>query len=414
MDLIGQLHRIQSSGAAETFDQATDSLEAIRDFLAGVLTDIQGLSYYGTVTGVPGANQFTIDGLSGYGETAFVGWEAYVFWDAGGAGAAPQGETKKVTAYVDAIGSFTTGAFTAAVGIGDIIIILHPSLGDIVFDFNVPAADAVTNILERDVIGNKTDTNAGTSILARHLVPTADVATNVNARDVVGNKTDTVASGSLQGLARAQAADNATTTNARDTVGNKADAAVTVAAAGKSIMAYIKGLLSLHPIPGADAATNTNMRDVLGNKTDTAVATAATSSVINLLRYCISSGIGLQAIFDLVNAILTLMETGGTLTATGAEDTLYLVTTPAGVFKPITLKLDTTNMAAGDFITVRVYERIVTGGALVLTDSIIYGGAQTIPLKDIKFTANRFGISTTLTQTAGVNRLYPWSVAWEG
>ncbi len=45
--------------------------------------------------------------------------------DAGGAGAAPQGETQDITAYNSATGVFTTNPFTApGVGIGDDMIIL--------------------------------------------------------------------------------------------------------------------------------------------------------------------------------------------------------------------------------------------------------------------------------------------------
>lgn len=124
MDIIGQLRRMMNAGAAETFAQATDSLEAIRDFLSGSV--VSGLGYVGVVTAVPGANQFTIPTLAGHGETAFVGWSAFVFWDAGGAGAAPQGEYQAATAYVSATGVFTTAAFTAPVAVGDIIVILNP------------------------------------------------------------------------------------------------------------------------------------------------------------------------------------------------------------------------------------------------------------------------------------------------
>lgn len=55
----------------------------------------------------------------------------------------------------------------------------------------VQAADSASNTDIRDVIGNKTDTNAGNSLLARHLIPGTDVTTNVNVRDVIGSKADT-------------------------------------------------------------------------------------------------------------------------------------------------------------------------------------------------------------------------------
>lgn len=88
------------------------------------------LVFFGKVESVPGANQFGIPRLGNLGETSFVGWTAYVWWDAGGAAAAPQGESQVVTAYTEA-GDFTTGAFTAAVAAGDIILLLHPRIAEI-------------------------------------------------------------------------------------------------------------------------------------------------------------------------------------------------------------------------------------------------------------------------------------------
>ena len=131
IDLVGELRRIMNLSAAETYDPATDSLEAIRDFLA--LTT--PLAYGGTVTAVPGANQFTIPTLAGLGAGKFVDavapWWALVFRDAGGAGAAPQGEMQAITAYVTATGAFTTAAFTAAVAVDDEILLLNPLLAAI-------------------------------------------------------------------------------------------------------------------------------------------------------------------------------------------------------------------------------------------------------------------------------------------
>lgn len=116
----------------------------------------KGLVFYGQVEAVPGANQFTIPKLAEMGASAFVGWTAFVFWDAAGLAGAPQAESKAVTVYTNA-GVFTTSAFTAAVAVGDHILLLHPTLANLGANLNVPAADATTNANERDVIGNKTD-----------------------------------------------------------------------------------------------------------------------------------------------------------------------------------------------------------------------------------------------------------------
>ncbi|MDD4985823.1 MAG: hypothetical protein PHQ43_08545 [Dehalococcoidales bacterium] len=123
----------------------------------------QGATYYGVVTAVPGANQFTIPTLAGLGAGKFNGatnpFYAFVFRDAGGAGAAPQGELQPITGYVTATGVFTTAAFTAAVGVGDEILILNPAMArSLLLSLNVPAADAVLNALAIDVIGNKAST----------------------------------------------------------------------------------------------------------------------------------------------------------------------------------------------------------------------------------------------------------------
>ncbi len=86
----------------------------------------QGLVYYGTVTAVPGANQFTIPALAGMGAGKFMGggpYYAIVFRDAGGVGAAPQGEYQNITVYDNATGTFTTAAFSAVVAVGDEILI---------------------------------------------------------------------------------------------------------------------------------------------------------------------------------------------------------------------------------------------------------------------------------------------------
>jgi hypothetical protein len=95
----------------------------------------QGFIYYGVVTGVPGANQFTIPDLAGLGAGKFgsvtpeYAYQAFVLRDAAGGSAAPQGESQPVTGYATGTGNFSAGAFTVPVAIGDEILIIHPFLG---------------------------------------------------------------------------------------------------------------------------------------------------------------------------------------------------------------------------------------------------------------------------------------------
>jgi len=96
----------------------------------------QGLCYYGVVTAVPVAGQFTIPTLAGLGAGKFIDlglvnqYYAFVFRDAAG-GIPPQGESQPVTNYATATGNFVANAFTVPVDIGDEIIIIHPFLARI-------------------------------------------------------------------------------------------------------------------------------------------------------------------------------------------------------------------------------------------------------------------------------------------
>jgi len=117
--------------------------------------------------------------------------------------------------------------------------------------------------------------------------------------------------------------------------------------------------------------------------------------------------------FDLVNAIFKLTETGGDLTATALEQTVYINNTPLGVFAPKKVKIDCTNMAWGDTVVIRWYERIVSGGDLVLKDVFTLNDVQTSPIKNVELEPNRFGVQVTLQQPAGVGRVFPWEVLYE-
>jgi hypothetical protein len=149
----------------------------------------------------------------------------------------------------------------------------------------VPAANAVTNVVERDVIGNKTDTVANDAGITRSLVAHAkgaifntnagdvDTVDNNRIRDVVGNKEDASsftasAVNSLMAYIKgftlslkAATVDTATAIYLTSTVGNKADTAISIVAADKSLMAYIKGILYCVRtiLPSVTAATITGV-----------------------------------------------------------------------------------------------------------------------------------------------------------
>jgi len=105
--------------------------------LAAKVDATQGLVYYGVVTEIPAPNEFTIPTLAGLGAAKFTDmsaiapYYAFVFRDAAGGGAAPQGEYQPITNYGTGSGTFSSDAFTVPLGIGDEILIIHPFLAKI-------------------------------------------------------------------------------------------------------------------------------------------------------------------------------------------------------------------------------------------------------------------------------------------
>lgn len=101
----------------------------VDNILKNSLTSIldYGLSFLGTVSGIVGAPNFQCDDLRGFGDNFFKNYDVYVVWDAAGGGAAPQGERLICTASTDA-GDFTAPAFSAAIAVGDKVLLQHPLL----------------------------------------------------------------------------------------------------------------------------------------------------------------------------------------------------------------------------------------------------------------------------------------------
>lgn len=121
-----------------------------------------------------------------------------------------------------------------------------------------------------------------------------------------------------------------------------------------------------------------------------------------------------NAIFNLVNAMLVTTETGGTLTTTGAVQDLYINNAPAGVYEPLKVMLDCSNMVAGDTIVIRTNYRINAAGGLINKDEVTFQNAQDPALKNIELEPNRFGCSVTIQRIAGVDRAYDFAVFYRG
>jgi hypothetical protein len=146
-------------------------------------------------------------------------------------------------------------------------------------------------------------------------------------------------------------------------------------------------------VPAADGHVNLLERDVIGNKEDAAVTTL--DNVTSLMAYIKGILDQLAIIVPLISSELILTETSGTLLATGGVDTVVINNAPAALFKPLKVKLDLTNMAAGDNTVIQIFERLTNGGGLILMDTQTYNGAITVPGKTIDLNENRWGFQVT-------------------
>lgn len=200
---------------------------------------------------------------------------------------------------------------------------------------------------------------------------------------------------------------NARGENQGATLFNNANGTITFPAFSVQILAgTVYRLLNISSVEADVTAINTK----IGTNTDPAGTTTLFAWLLNIF----SGAGGIAAIFALVNAILMLTETGGTVTTTGpgTEDNVYINNAPAGVFKPIVVTLDTSDLAGGETVTVRVRKRIRALGAPGLIGApVIFAGVQAEPMKDIELAPNRFGVRVTIEGTAGV--IYDWEAHYE-
>jgi len=120
-------------------------------------------------------------------------------------------------------------------------------------------------------------------------------------------------------------------------------------------------------------------------------------------------------IFDMVNAILTLTQTGGTITTTGAEQNVYINETPMGNYKTIKLRIDFTNQTAAERILLRLYYRIAPGGDYVEKDRRLFEGVleEGYKLINVELEPVRHGIKVTMQRLAGAALGYPFEVFFE-
>lgn len=118
------------------------------------------------------------------------------------------------------------------------------------------------------------------------------------------------------------------------------------------------------------------------------------------------------------NALLVLSSVGGTLTADGTEQILYVDNEPLGLWRPLNLILDLDAMQGGDTVAVKVYHRLSDAGTIKLLAYFTWTGADGglsngEVLDSVELVPNRHGWRVSLQQTAGSNRDYPWELFME-
>jgi hypothetical protein len=103
------------------------------------------------------------------------------------------------------------------------------------------------------------------------------------------------------------------------------------------------------------------------------------------------------------------VNTNGSQTAViGTEHTLATITT-AGIFQFV---VDTSNLANGDAVELRIYLKPAAGGTEQLTYYTAFGNAQGQPMKTSLMVPSPISWRATLKQTTGTGRVFPWAV-WQ-
>ena len=468
-DLIGKFRRMMNMDAAETFDPATDSLEAISNGLAGVF-GASGAAIIGVCPAGMAASTTVVvcsNLAARYEDDTFNSrYVMLVLKNANSAAAAPEYEKRDITDFVGLTATFTTEAFSANVEANDVVLILPYDIAAKVGCLGILTTSSAT--VPADITRRAGDANnywrgctlvplSGVCRFQARRIVLFTTATGVFTLD--SNTPFTAAPGTVPYVVIndqdqvAPAADAVNVYTPADTIGNKADALQTTIGVTRSLMGYLKGVLynsnymlslevvaagtfttSSATVPADTGRTEANdyfkgcvLMPTAGvaafqprpirqftSVTDVFTLDEPFTVAPGLVTYVIMrSDYPIQRLFDIfgeTNAILQLSETGGTITTDGAVQTVYINNAPAGVYKPEAIQLDLTAMAAGDDLQVRVYYRISAAGNLIMQDDITFSDLQAIPLKTITLLPNRFGIQVTLQELAGAHNDIPWEV----
>jgi hypothetical protein len=115
----------------------------------------------------------------------------------------------------------------------------------------------------------------------------------------------------------------------------------------------------------------------------------------------------LKEISDDIGEILGLTRTGDNVAVTGTETNLFIDDTPTKIVTGLSIKIDTTNIGAGDTYEFREYYRIENSGSyLEAATTITLSDAQADPLYVMHLESYRYGMKVTAKKTAGTDRSF--------
>lgn len=128
----------------------------------------------------------------------------------------------------------------------------------------------------------------------------------------------------------------------------------------------------------------------------------------------VSADDSLEAISTELEEILDLTRTGVNIAVTSAETELYKDDAPTKIIVGGSIKIDMSNMAAGDTYEFREYYRIENAGSyLEVANTVTLSDAQADPLYVMKLEPYRYGMKITAKKTAGTDRSFKIEVIRE-
>lgn len=399
IDLIGELRRIMNAGPAETFDQATDSLEAISNALgpAGFAYS-GGLAFIGycPVGMAPSNNVIFCPNLVGIPAQSFTrGYQMIVLRNANAPGNPPEMEMREITNF-GGVGQFATAAFSANVEENDIVLVIHNSVAVQISAYGI--ADAGSGVgAVIDAARTEADDwwNGQTIMMLSGLArgqkrPIANFDAGTDTITPAPNFDGAVGAGDLYvilahyNMIVPRTADDTNNSLSSEVVGRKDDTALQALAANATSMRYLKGLIDI-------LVTNAGItawlaRSLPGNGVSLSEAVRYNSEV---------------------KPEWAARAAGSYSTTTITEETILTTayTVPGLFYMDITLR----NMIAGDDFTIRVYKR-TDGANYDLKSEQQFLGNPTLDVYQIEgeYVDATEHLRVTIQRASGTDRAFPY------